>query len=624
MTMTNSGLSTSKKSTSKQPVVIGNNMNPHDITIPIKLTYNLLLSVAQLVITKNKEVTGDVLLSVYRLFSIINTEEYRKDYKSLALLCFIRSALEARVDRRITKVNMVIQYILDKNTNYKDFYNEIIKEFIEDPLSVTELNFVVEEISKQLSLISIIKNKKGLQTVLTKFDSEEYKSPDEILNSIVKECSKMLKDIRDAHIEKSDTTLDTTQSNFKANIKYALEELRASSNRLDTGFQFLNRMMNGGAENKRVYTFAAPPSGGKSLLALNLALQIKKYNAGPKMVQKDGSIPIVLFITHENTITETIERLYGITVSSDPLYSSKESDEEIINKISDVIEYDPQVEGDIGIRLHYIPSYQATVNDILQYIEDLEDKGYKVIALIHDYIKKIRPNISRNEQRLDLAQVVDDFKSIALLKNMPIILLTQVSRMGFSGMEEALKRNNPDALKDSSRTIIGESWGIVENSDWVTIVLRVPVIIQGKIVGYQMSFLNTKARKGNQNTHFFFQPFDEKLSLKLQPDSGSKPLGQESLLVTFAEMEEITKEEIVRGKNILVGDIKDGKVPGINKNDEVVAKYENDKENSVATDSSIVTIDKEVNDKVIESVTVTSIQDETAKKNAELDFIINN
>lgn len=571
MTIADKGSSTSKKAITNNAV--GMPSNPYDnIKIPIKLTYNLLLSIAQLVITRSKGVTGDVLISTYKLFSVINSDEYKKDYKSLALFCFIRTALEARVEKRLSKMNMVINFVLDQNNNYREYYEEILKEFREDPLNQTELDFVINEISKQISLISIIKNKRGLQAALTEFESNEFKSPDDIIGAINKACSKMLKDIRESCIEKSDTTLDTTQSNFKAHIKSALEELRASSNRIDTGIQFLNKMMNGGAENKRVYTFAAPPSGGKSLLALNLALQIKKYNAGPKMVQKDGSIPIVLFITHENTITETIERLYGITVSSNPIYNSEESNDEIIEKISKVIEYDPEVEGDIGIRLHYMPSYQSTVNDILQYIEDLEDKGYKVVTLIHDYIKKIRPNVSRNEQRLDLAQVVDDFKSVALLKNIPIILLTQVSKVGFSGMEEALKRNNPDALKDSSRTIIGESWGIVENSDWVTIVLRVPIIAAGKIIGYQMSFLNTKARNGNQNTHFFFQPFDEKLPLKLLTDVGEKqPLGKESLLVTFAEIEEVANQSITSEKNRLAVDIKDGKVKVL-ENDELVQK----------------------------------------------------
>lgn len=571
MTIADKGSSTSKKAITNNAV--GMPSNPYDnIKIPIKLTYNLLLSIAQLVITRSKGVTGDVLISTYKLFSVINSDEYKKDYKSLALFCFIRTALEARVEKRLSKMNMVINFVLDQNNNYREYYEEILKEFREDPLNQTELDFVINEISKQISLISIIKNKRGLQAALTEFESNEFKSPDDIIGAINKACSKMLKDIRESCIEKSDTTLDTTQSNFKAHIKSALEELRASSNRIDTGIQFLNKMMNGGAENKRVYTFAAPPSGGKSLLALNLALQIKKYNAGPKMVQKDGSIPIVLFITHENTITETIERLYGITVSSNPIYNSEESNDEIIEKISKVIEYDPEVEGDIGIRLHYMPSYQSTVNDILQYIEDLEDKGYKVVTLIHDYIKKIRPNVSRNEQRLDLAQVVDDFKSVALLKNIPIILLTQVSKVGFSGMEEALKRNNPDALKDSSRTIIGESWGIVENSDWVTIVLRVPIIAAGKIIGYQMSFLNTKARNGNQNTHFFFQPFDEKLPLKLLTDVGEKqPLGKESLLVTFAEIEEVANQSITSEKNRLAVDIKDGKVKVL-ENDELIQK----------------------------------------------------
>lgn len=191
-------------------------------------------------------------------------------------------------------------------------------------------------------------------------------------------------------------------------------------------------------------------------------------------------------------------------------------------------------------------------------------------------------------------------------------------------MEEALRRNNPDALKDSSRTIIGESWGIVENSDWVTIVLRVPVMSQGKIIGYQMSFLNTKARNGNQNTHFFFQPFDTDLPLKLLPDSGAQPLGQESLLVTFKEMEDIANEEITKGKNQLSGDIKDGRISGVDKNDAIVAKYTSDVENSTATENSMVTLDKEIAEKagIAESASVSSVQEEVEKKNSEVSGLL--
>lgn len=516
--------------------------------LPLKLSYSTLVEMAQLALSRHPIVNIEVLTMAQTLFTSLDKSLFAKDQKSLAILEFILLALTARIEKRLEKQSLIIQYCLDNNVKYKDEYDELIVILKNEPLTPREVDYVINSISEYLSLAVIISNKDILQGTLDKFNSKEFDSTGQMITEFYDVCGAILKDIRDSKIEKVDTTLDTTKSDCRTKIKATIQKLKKQGNRLNTGIIGLNQMTNGGLENTRIYTIAAPPSGGKSLFALNLALTLKKYNEGPHMVQPNGAIPLILFITHENTVPETIERLYGVTVSGTPLYSSNEDEDMIADKIAEVIEHDPDVEGSIGIHFHYMPSNQCNVQDIANYIEQLEDKGYKVITLLHDYIKKIRPNYVRNDMRLDLAQVVDDFKSMALLKNIPILLLTQISRAGFAGMEEALRKNNPDALKDSSRTIIGESWGIVENSDWVSIVLRVPDIVNGETVGHHMSFLNTKARNGNQGNHFFFQPFDNDTPLKLLPDYGTKPLGKNSLLVTFEDLEKITNEEIEKGK----------------------------------------------------------------------------
>ncbi|MGL5711930.1 MAG: DnaB family ATPase [Paraclostridium sp.] len=523
--------------------------------LPLKMNYNNLVDCAQFALSRSSAVTLDSLTLAYTLFSSIDKSLYNKDIKSLMALEFVILALRARVVDKINKRALIVQYCIDNNTKYKEEYEALTEEIDKEPITPRELDFVMKYISKQMALAAIISNKDHIQEVIDKFDSKDYSTPDEILADFATACTGLIKGIRDSQIERSDTTLDTSRADFKTKIKSAVTELRQKGNRLNTGIIALNQMTNGGFENKRVYTFAAPPSGGKSLLALNMALTVKEHNEGPDMVQPDGSIPTILFITHENTVTETIERLYGVLVSGDPMHSSDISDDVITETISKTIMHDPEVPGSINIHLHYMPSNQHNVRDLDLYIDKLEDEGKKVIFVIHDYIKKIRPNVVTNETRLDIAQVVDDFKSISLLRNIPTMLLTQISRAGAGGMEEALKRNNPDALKDSSRTVIGESWGIVENSDWLSIVLKVPNIINGQDMGSFMSFLNTKARNGNQNMHHFFQPFSTETPLKLLSDVGGKPLGQKSMLVSFDELEKITDEEVERGKEELKQDL---------------------------------------------------------------------
>ena len=70
--------------------------------------------------------------------------------------------------------------------------------------------------------------------------------------------------------------------------------------------------------SKRLYTYLAFPGKGKSTILLKSALDIKKYNTGIQTKDPDKR-PAVLFLTLENDISETVERIYNMTVDSDDI-----------------------------------------------------------------------------------------------------------------------------------------------------------------------------------------------------------------------------------------------------------------------------------------------------------------
>ena len=89
-------------------------------------------------------------------------------------------------------------------------------------------------------------------------------------------------------------------------------KIKSPSRKLFCGMQGVNQLT-GGFESGRVYMLFGTSGVGKSLTLLNIAYQIKQYNRQYK--PKDPTkIPCVVILTMENTMTETITRLFDMTV----------------------------------------------------------------------------------------------------------------------------------------------------------------------------------------------------------------------------------------------------------------------------------------------------------------------
>src|SRR5690606_30796789 len=112
--------------------------------------------------------------------------------------------------------------------------------------------------------------------------------------------------------------------------------------------------------------------------------------------------PCILYVTQENDIDETIERLYSYYVDEDTdlkNLSLKEAMERLRNAGMN--------EDNIAIRIKYRPNNSITTADLDAMIDDLALEDLEVIMLIHDYIKRIRPISYIKDRHLQLGAVMD-------------------------------------------------------------------------------------------------------------------------------------------------------------------------------------------------------------------------
>jgi len=154
-------------------------------------------------------------------------------------------------------------------------------------------------------------------------------------------------------------------------------------------------------ENGRVYLFFGLPKGFKSGTLLNIGIWACKYN---KDIQtKDPTKkPCVLYVTQENSIRETLQRIFVYSTGK----SIAEYDEqEALRIIREEIIGDSPVD----LFIKYRPNKTISTTDLDSMCDDLELEGYEVITLIQDYTKRIRSANYNPDIRLELGNVVDDF-----------------------------------------------------------------------------------------------------------------------------------------------------------------------------------------------------------------------
>ena len=195
---------------------------------------------------------------------------------------------------------------------------------------------------------------------------------------------------------------------------------------------------------------------------MNMLYQIKKYNRD--YITKDPTKrPCVVLLTMENTVTESVERLFGMATGR-----SNMSDYTVENAMRMLREEGELYLTDaspIDIIIKFKPSNSVDTSYLYTLTEDLEDQGLEVIAMFQDYIGRIRSTERLADTRLEYGMVVDEFKTYAEIKDVPVITVGQLNRDASKHIDEARTNSQSDLVRLIGRSNISESMLILNNID---------------------------------------------------------------------------------------------------------------------------------------------------------------
>jgi replicative DNA helicase len=505
--------------------------------VPIRFDIKMLNAFIGLIFKKSTQVTRKSLRNLKSLFDVIDRTVYSENEKLEARFEFIQRALDAKIDKGFENEDAIINYC--RMDVYNKENDEIIKNIpLYTKLNYEELKSINKAVEDRLQFYFIYNYKNMIYAAVERLDSGDYKCFAEINNELVNICTKVLSDVRRTRNVDQTNTFSLADETFNNVIPEIVSSLKDPSRILSTGIQRLNEILSPGYIGKRLYVYMGLPAGFKSGILLKSAIDIKKYNMNiqPK---KPGKRPAVLLITMENSVEETVERLFNMVGPSNDIrtYTSKQ----IIKILRNDGELKLTDENNIDIIIKYYPNRSISTSDVYTIIDDLLDDGIEVIALILDYIKRIRPAERAKDEKEELKNVTNELKTIASEYDIPVITAHQLNRSGAMVVDAAMQSDKEDLARYLGRSNVGSAWEVMENSDFVCII---NIEKKKNTNSYYLTFKRVKLRyKSITDLTYFNHPFEIDNSIKLKDDVYlDSPLSEASLSVEFEGIDMTSKK----------------------------------------------------------------------------------
>ena len=127
-------------------------------------------------------------------------------------------------------------------------------------------------------------------------------------------------------------------------------------------------------------------------------------------------------------------------------------------------------DNDTDIVIQYYANNELSTEDLYGIINDLEDDNREIVALVFDYIKRIRPAEPSSDERIQLKNVSNELKTLAIKYDIPVITANQINRAGNMAIDAAATEGKEDLARLLGRANIAVSWDLLENVDWAAII----------------------------------------------------------------------------------------------------------------------------------------------------------
>ena len=423
-------------------------------TLNIRLDINMLNKYIGMVYKKNQYITIFNLRNIQTLINSCDLSLYQNKSVIIKRVDFLKRSLEGKLDQKFQDDNIIINYALEdiEDPVMNDIVNNLPKY---KQLTHNEIIYINKKVEDTLIYGSLLNRKNELAQIIEKIDSGEYSTYAEAFNQLDDWIFRFTKDKRTIKSELNSGVIRFNDSNIEERIKDILSKLGSTQSIIISGIQMLNELLAPGYRGGKLYTYAALPANFKSGLLLKTVIDTIKYNSKTYRGKKESHKKAVIYFTMENTVEESFERSFNMTVNKD----------DFISHNSRYIEAEMRREGIIGnddmeLIMVYKPNRSISTNDIRNFIEELDDEGIEVVLLCFDYTKRIRPAEKAMNEKEELKNVTNELRQIGIDFDIPVVTAAQLNRQAATIINTTVRAGKADALKEIDSSAIGSAWEI--------------------------------------------------------------------------------------------------------------------------------------------------------------------
>lgn len=474
--------------------------------ISVNFGIDILSEFCSYVISTNRNIRKGQLINMRNLFDVLDMSIYSNDPDKMKMIRFITKGLEGRILHGLNTPALIAQYAFGSiaDTEYLDL-NSL------EPINDSGVTWINQSVSTTLKYAFITNDIDKLIELGTRIKAADYTT----IEGVVAEFENLINEIqakfRKVKVESmSEMTFALKDGQFQESVSDIYDRVTNPSSILQTGMQGLNELLGGGFQGEREYMFLGLAGGGKSLTLLDIALQIKKYNRN--YITKDPTkIPVVVYLTMENSVKESVQRMFQMVTGDNMENYSKD---QVIDMMRSNGELYLSDDSPIDIIVKFVPNRTVDTSYLYTMCEDLEDEGYEVIAVIQDHIKRIRSIEPNKDVRIELGNVVNECKTFATIKQIPFITDSHLNRDAAKNIDEGASHGKSDLLRLVGRSNIGESMLMLDNVDGCFLLSQEFDSDGNRYMGLS----RVKARYQASQRNIIYQPYTTPTSIKLVED----------------------------------------------------------------------------------------------------------
>lgn len=457
------------------------------------------------------------LANFRKLLSILDFEAYRYNYEIYNRLVLCNLICEIRLDEGVTMPEVIRERILEIDPTLKELCDVI--DWKSDAITGQDARSVTKYIENKMQYYVYYIEMPEIINIWQSCLKSGFDTAESSLRELDKRVSKLITTMENSESGPQVVRkLNFSHPDIEDKLDAIIRTEQAPKTILQTGIRQLNANLGPGFRGSKMYVILGLSGRFKSGTLLNLADQIREFNPHLQDLV-DGRRNTVLFVTAENTINETVERIYNMYADVDAPFLTTDPSvirDTILKKGKYQIIND---EKGIDLEIRYFSNLEINTGYLYRIIDEMYTNGQNVICLIVDYIKRIDSVYPTNGDEVQrVANVAKELKSLAIHYNIPVVTAQQINRSGNAIIDSAMREGKADLLRFIGNSDIGSAWAVIEEADVAMMVNLERSVKDQKLY---LTFKFTKKRYAGQGeviSDYFNHPFSNENEIKLMTD----------------------------------------------------------------------------------------------------------